>query len=124
MSDNSDLADYLAGGSFDPDFEFNMKKNELSKDTRINKERYSNIDAAYKEWTEFKSSEIYRNIERSKNLLSKDFSIDNDALQDAMKTNYSISDMEYNRVLEQLANSSDIEVRRSLFDNKIKLRKK
>lgn len=124
LSDNSDLADFLAGGSFDPEFDYKRKKKELSKDTRINKTKMMDVNSAYREYQEYANSDVYRNVERAKSLLSRDFPVTSKSLKDAMKRSYDLNELECETVLEMLANSKDVDVRMSLFDKVIKIRKK
>lgn len=52
------LADWLAGGQFDPDFQYSMKKRELDKDNRINKPERIDVNSKYLELQEYMNSNI------------------------------------------------------------------
>ena len=49
MNDTSDLAEWLAGGQFDPEHEFNSKRRELDKlGHRVNKIKAVDVNAEYR----------------------------------------------------------------------------
>jgi hypothetical protein len=61
---SEDFADWLCNRT-NEDYDYNMKKKALEKDTRINKQRFSSIDTAYKDWSDYKDSSTYMNTERA-----------------------------------------------------------
>lgn len=125
MNDSSDFADWLAGGQFDPEYEYNSKCRELDKlDYRVNKVKTVDVNAEYKEFKEYEKSDVYRNVQRATQLLSKDFDITSDHLKSTMRRNFGLSDSEYNNTLEHLANSKDVDVRAGTFDRVVRLRRR
>jgi len=122
--DNDELAEYLAGGSLDEGFEYRMKKRELGRDTRINKDSFIDVNAAYKDLKSWQNTENYHITNIAKNLLSSDFEISENQLTTALKNNHNLNDSECRNVLRNLANESDVEVRRGTFDKVVKLRRR
>lgn len=124
MTYDDDLIDWISGGQFNsPEHFYNMKKKALEADSRIKKPRMDSVDSAYREYLQYKESDIYKNTERAKHLLSSEYETTNEALQDAMQRSYGLDNRQYTNVLNELANSHDVNVRMSLFDHKIKLKK-
>ncbi|MGG6460786.1 MAG: hypothetical protein ACM3JQ_05095 [Candidatus Eiseniibacteriota bacterium] len=124
MSYDDDLIDWIAGGQFNsPEHFYNMKKKALEADTRVNKPKTDSVNSAYREYLNYKNSDTYRNTERAKHLLSSEYETTNEALQDAMQRSYGLDNFQYTEVLNELANSNDVNVRMSLFDHKIKIKK-
>lgn len=119
-----DFCDWLSGGNLDPNYEYNMKKKALDKDERLVKPRHLDVPSQYSEMQEYQLSDTYRNVTRAKQLLSKEYEIDNESLKNEMQRNYNINDFEYSEMLEQLANSKDVSVRQTMFDHSIKIKKK
>lgn len=93
-------------------------------DTRLNKTKFLNTDLAYKELKNYERTDLFRNIERAKALLSKDFPVTSESLKDAMKRCYDLSEMEYDVTLQRLANEKDVDVEVSLFDRVVKVKRK
>lgn len=119
-----DFCDWISGGNLDPNYEYRSKSKSLDTDTRINKPKTLDINDRYKELQEYTNSDMYRNTIRAKQLLSRDYEIDNENLKHEMQRNYSLTNLEYNQVLENLANDRETSVRMSLFDHRIKLKKR
>lgn len=120
---DEEFVNWLVHG-IEESYSYDMKKRSLEADTRINKTKFSDVNAAYKEFLQYRQSDTYRNIERAKNLLSKQYEITEDNLRSAMQQNYDLNDAEYSECLGELANSKDVDVRVSLFDHKIKIKRK
>lgn len=125
MNDISEFADWIAGGQFDPEYEYNSKRRELDKlGHRVNKVKTVDVNAEYKVFKEYEKSDVYRNVQRATQLLSREFDITNDQLKSVMKRNYSLRDGEYHSLLEHLSNSKDVNVRIGTFDRVVKLRRR
>ncbi len=125
MNDTSDFVDWLVDGQFDPEYEYKSKRRELDKlDHRVNKVKSVDVNAEYKEFKQYEKSDVYRNVQRATQLLSKDFDITSSHLKSTLQRNYGLSDSEYNNMLEHLANSKDVDVRIGTFDRVLKLRRR
>ena len=53
------LVEYLAGEGFNEDFQYQMKERELKKDFRLNKYKYTDINAEYKDFATFQQTDEY-----------------------------------------------------------------
>ena len=82
------------------------------------------VNAEYKEFKQYEKSDVYRNVQRATQLLSKDFDITSSHLKSTLQRNYGLSDSEYNNMLEHLANSKDVDVRIGTLDKVPKLRRR
>jgi hypothetical protein len=123
-NDKEELASWLSGGWSNPDWEFEMKKRAISKDTRVRKEHnYSNIDSEYKKLCAWKRSSECAYTNAAKNLLSS-FPVDSNDLKATMVHNYSMSDQEYDNVLRHLANDKNVEVSKNKFTGSITIKRK
>ena len=82
MNDTSDSVEWLAGGQFDPEHEFNSKRRELDKlGHRVNKIKTVDVNAEYRQFKQYEKSNVYRNVQGATHLLSKGFEITNDDLR-------------------------------------------
>lgn len=108
---------------FDPEYDYRSKTKVLSRDTRINKVRYNEYNKEYDDYQTYLKSDTYRDVLRSKNLLSS-FEIDETDLRSCMQKNYSLSNQEYDRMIQALANDREVSIRKSPFDQKIKISKR
>jgi hypothetical protein len=121
--DSKDLADYLTGGQFDEDYYYNSKKKELSRDTRINKDKFIDVDAAYKDLKRWEGSREYHDTEIAKDLLSS-FEVNASDLTKTLKQKYHMNEGRCSNILNNLANQKDVSVRLGTFDKMVKLKRK
>ena len=85
MTDIDDsLVEYLAGEGFNEDFQYQMKEQELKKDFRLNKDRYTDINADYKDFATFQQTDEYSNTLKAKALLSEQWDTNSDSLRETL----------------------------------------
>src|SRR6266545_2974691 len=108
-----------------PEYEYNRNKRIVESDLRLNRTRYSDIEAEAKDVLAYQQSDLYKNTERARYLINDlPGEINSEDLKNTMKHYYNISDKEYDGVLHELSNRSDTEVRRGVFDRKVKISSK
>ncbi len=122
MTDD-DLAEYLAGGSFDPEFYYDVKKRALDKDSRMNKDSFSNIDAAYRDLVQYEQSNIGRNTARAKALLT-DVEVSASDLRNTLQSVYGYSNDDVSAVLKNLSLSKDIDTHQNIFSRNVTFKKR
>ena len=84
MTDES-LIDYLCGGSFDPEFEFKVKRKEIEKnDFRVHKDSFSDIAGEWRDFAKFQQTDQYLNTMKAKALLSAQWETNSDALRETL----------------------------------------
>ena len=108
---------FLCGGQFDPDFEYDMKRKELQqKDFRKNKNTYVDTNAEYRDFLNFSSTDEFKNTQKAKALLSTDWDTNTNDLRNTLQGTYRLSTEEVNNVFKNLSNSKDVETRtRKMF---------
>src|SRR5574341_859476 len=112
------FADWLAY-STDDDYTERKISSTLQRDTRINKIRFSEPDKQFQEYIDWTKSDTYKNVNRAKYLLSDKWETNNEDLKSAMQKHYSLSNQEYDQVLQSLANDRSVNVRRNNYNKKI-----
>jgi hypothetical protein len=121
--DKEQFADFITQ-RFDPQYEYNSKQKELDKDWRKEKPHMSDVLTRYSEFKDFQNSSEYENTNKATNLLSNKFDISAGELSSVLKSKYGMSDGECNQVLRNMANHRDVDMRRNLFGEDIKLKRK
>jgi hypothetical protein len=126
MTDIDDsLINWLAGGGFNENFEFEMKEMELKKnDWRKSKARTIDINSQYSEFRAFAATPEFKHTQIATELLSRDFDTSGTQLKLALQSNYGLSDGECRNVIKNLANSRNVEFKVNSYTKAIKLRRK
>lgn len=100
---------------------------ETNKDVRIpriSKNKFIDVNAAYKDLKSWQHSENYRNVNIAKNLLNNAFDVTESQLSTTLKNNHNLTNDQCQLVSKNLGNERDVEIRRGTFDNIVRLRKK
>ena len=118
------LVEYLAGEGFNEDFQYQMKERELKKDFRLNKHKYTDINAEYKDFATFQQTDQYSNTLKAKALLSEQWDTNSDSLRETLMTIYKMSNQDCDQVMRNLGNSKDILCHKNNFNGTVTLRKK
>ncbi len=125
MTDIDDsLIEWLTGGSVSEDFEYNMKRRELAKDPRINKDRFTDINSQYKDFAVYQQTDEYVNTMKAHALLSDQCDTNSESLRETLMSTYKMSIEDVNQCFRNLANSKDVDVHENTFNHTIKFRKR
>ena len=122
--DKEGFIDFITNG-FDESYQYDSKQKEIdARDFRVEKPRMSDVNSRYDEFKSFEQSSSYKNTQIATNLLSNKFPISSDQLSTVLKTKYNMSQNDVNAVLNNIANHKDVDVRRNLFSDDIKIKKR
>lgn len=119
--DVNDLLDYLSGGSLDPDYQYRSMKRTLQSDWRREKPKMQDINYQAKEYREFTKTDSYRLTNIARNLISDKYETSSDHLTDVLKNQYNFTTNEVNETLKNLANCKDVNMRKELFKDSVKI---
>lgn len=121
--ERKNFAEYLSR-LLDEELPYDMAKQYIEDDWRINKPATIDIAAAAREFYTYSRTESYKNTVLATELLDDNFSVTESQLTRTLKSKYNFNDTQVKDVISNLHNSKAVDCHKNNFNGEIHLRKK